>query len=301
MKGGAEAAIHAMKKIFQHESTEAVILVDASNAFNSLNRQAALHNIRITCPPFATILINTYRQPTRMIVLGGNKIMSAEGTTKGDNLAMSFYALGTTPLQKTLKIVSPQVKQVWLGDDATGAGTIAHLRTWWDTIISQGTKIGYHVNESKSWIIVKNEENMDAAKEMFMGTNIKFTTEGKRQLGATIGSENFRTVYAIEKVQEWCEEVKKLSKYAKTQPQAAFAAFCHGEQHRFSYFMRTIPGMEKFMEPLDETIHNIFLPSLLDSIITGDERLLFSLPIRLGGLSIPKFTEEAECTKHQRQ
>ena len=135
---------------------------------------------------------------------------------------------------------------------------------------------------------------MDAAKEMFMGTNIKFTTEGKRHLGATIGSENFRTVYAIEKVQEWCEEVKKLSKYAKTQPQAAFAAFCHGEQHRFSYFMRTIPGMEKFMEPLDETIHNIFLPSLFDSIITEDERLLFSLPIRLGGLGIPKFTEEAE-------
>ena len=117
---------------------------------------------------------------------------------------------------------------------------------------------------------------MDAAKEMFMGTNIKFTTEGKRHLGATISSENFRAVYAIEKVQEWCEEVKKLSKYAKTQPQAAFAAFCHGEQRRFSYFMRIIPGMEKFMEPLDETIHNIFLPSLFDSIITEDERLLFS-------------------------
>ena len=37
---------------------EAVLLIDANNAFNSLNREAALHNIQILCPSFATILIN---------------------------------------------------------------------------------------------------------------------------------------------------------------------------------------------------------------------------------------------------
>ena len=38
-----EAAVQAMKALFQNEHTEAV---DASNAFNSLNRDAALQNIR---------------------------------------------------------------------------------------------------------------------------------------------------------------------------------------------------------------------------------------------------------------
>ena len=66
LQEGAEAATHSMKLIFENEDTEAVILVDASNAFNSLNRQAALHNIRIICPQFSTILINTYRKPIRM-------------------------------------------------------------------------------------------------------------------------------------------------------------------------------------------------------------------------------------------
>ena len=51
-----------MREIFNDEQTEAVILVDASNAFNSLNRQVALHNIRIICPAFSPILINTYRE-----------------------------------------------------------------------------------------------------------------------------------------------------------------------------------------------------------------------------------------------
>ena len=60
LQGGAEAAIHSMKLIFEQESTDGVILVDARNAFNSLNRKATLHNIRIICPEFPTVLINTY-------------------------------------------------------------------------------------------------------------------------------------------------------------------------------------------------------------------------------------------------
>ena len=59
LKGGAEAAIHAMKEIYDLESTDAVILVDAANAFNRLNRKVALHNMQYLCPEFAIVLINT--------------------------------------------------------------------------------------------------------------------------------------------------------------------------------------------------------------------------------------------------
>ena len=45
LKGATEAAIHAMKEIYQQDSIEGIILVDASNAFNSMHRQTALHNI----------------------------------------------------------------------------------------------------------------------------------------------------------------------------------------------------------------------------------------------------------------
>ena len=58
---GCEAAIHAMRSLFADENTESVLLVYASNAFNSLNRQVALCNISILCPSLAVILINTYR------------------------------------------------------------------------------------------------------------------------------------------------------------------------------------------------------------------------------------------------
>ena len=67
---GIEAAVHAVRTAFDSDENEAAILVDATNAFNSLNCQVALHNIRRLCPPLATILINTYRAPTELFVDG---------------------------------------------------------------------------------------------------------------------------------------------------------------------------------------------------------------------------------------
>ena len=68
---------------------------------------------------------------------------------------------------------------------------------------------------------------------------VNFTTEGKRHLGASICNSDFRDSYAEEKIKEWCAEIKKLTEYAKTQPQAAYAAFFHGEIHRELYLNYT--------------------------------------------------------------
>ena len=294
LQGGAEAAIHAMKDVFESEETEAVILVDASNAFNRLNRQAALHNMKFICPPFATILTNTYRQPSRLFVAGGKELLSREGSTQGDNLAGSFYALGTIPLQTSLRNNAPNAKQVWLADDATGAGKIPDLKGWWDTVIRDGPKFGYYVNESKSWLILKDPSKLQMVKEVFAGSDIKITTEGKRHLGAALGSDEFRHQYSSEKVQEWCEEIHQLAEVAKTQPQAAYSAFTHGERHRFAYFMRTIAGMENEMKPLDDIINKELIPALLGTeAISIAERKMYALPLRFGGLALPTFCDAA--------
>ncbi len=69
-EAGSEAAIHAMRSIFEDTESEAVLLADATNAFNCLNRNAALHNIHSLCPPLAIILTNTYREDTHLYIDG---------------------------------------------------------------------------------------------------------------------------------------------------------------------------------------------------------------------------------------
>ena len=61
LPGGCEAAVHSVRHLFESVDCEAVFLADARNAFNSLNRRAALLNIHSLCPSLAPILTNCYR------------------------------------------------------------------------------------------------------------------------------------------------------------------------------------------------------------------------------------------------
>jgi len=79
-----------------------VLLVDASNAFNSLNQRASLHNIHFTCPLLTITLTNVYREASCLFI-DGECILSEEGTTLGDPLAMAMYVLSTVPLINKLE------------------------------------------------------------------------------------------------------------------------------------------------------------------------------------------------------
>ena len=186
---GSEAAIHAItNQVFNEEGADGVLLIDATNAFNQMNRAVAMHNIRITCKEIASYIINTYRSPSRLFISGGGEIFSQEGTTQGDPLAMPWYAINTYHMISSLRALIPQVKQVWLADDSAGGGSIESLYQWYKSLCEEGKKLGYIVNGAKSWLIVKNSELAESAKKVF-GDDVNITLEGRRHLGAVIGSK----------------------------------------------------------------------------------------------------------------
>ena len=113
-----------MSQVFVEEGTDGILLMDASNAFNQMNRSVALHNIQITCKEMSLYIINTYRSPSRLFVCGGGDILSQEGTTQGDLLAMPWYSINTSIMIQSLRTSTPGVKQVWLADNSAGGGQI---------------------------------------------------------------------------------------------------------------------------------------------------------------------------------
>ena len=74
--------------------------------------------------------MSKYRSPSRLLISGGGKISSQEGTTQGDPLAMPWYAINTAHMITSLRASIPQVKQVWLADDSAGGGSIESLYQW---------------------------------------------------------------------------------------------------------------------------------------------------------------------------
>ena len=142
--GGCEAAVHAMKQIFALPSVDGV----ATNAFNELNRQVTLHNVEAVCPVLAPFLTNTYHQDA-FLFTGGNTILSSEGTTQGDPLALAMYAIGTLPLITQLQGI---VKQCWYAYDSAAGGDILSLKRWWDLLLLLGPRYGYFPSGAKSWL-----------------------------------------------------------------------------------------------------------------------------------------------------
>jgi len=132
---GSEAAIHAMRELFKNEESEAVLLVDAANAFNNINRYALLHNIKILCPMFGQYVNNCYHIPARLFVVGSYELKSTEGTTQGDPLGMAIYAIGLTPLLEIMLEIVTRKKMAAFADDVTAVGRCNSLRTWWDNLI----------------------------------------------------------------------------------------------------------------------------------------------------------------------
>lgn len=287
-RSGCEAAVHALHLMFEEEDCDAILLVDADNAFNRINRKVFLHNIRIVCPLIATYVINCYSRNTRLFINGGKEIKSSEGTTQGDPAAMTIYALGTLPF--LCAITSYDTRQIAYADDLSCAGKLKNLLKWWKLVESFGPKVGYFPNANKSWIIVK-EEKLEMATNIFRGSELNITTEGKKHLGAVIGSEEFRSDYIESKVNDWVKQLTTLAIIATHYPQSAYCAFTAGFCHKFDYFLRTIPNISGHLQPVEDVIKNKLIPALCENrSCNDDERRLLSLPVKLGGLGIVDIT-----------
>ena len=298
LASGIDAAVHSMKKVYEEEWCEGVLLVDAENAFNRLNRKEALLTVKRICPSFHKFLHNTYRNPVNMYMSDGSHILSQEGTTQGDNGAMAMYSLGVTPLITDLASVAEaeQLAQIWFADDSSSGGKLQKLKEWLVILMEKGPQYGYFVKLSKTFLVLKNQEDFERAQHLFKEYDIKITLSGKRHIGAAIGAENFRKEYIGEKVRYWCNDVEKLALFAKDEPQAALSAFTTGLSKRWLFTQRTIENTSAFFEPLEASIREHLIPAIIGRQVSDVERQMISLPPRYGGLGItnPTVTANSE-------
>jgi len=293
LQGGVEAAIHALREMYDDKDTHGIILVDADNAFNRLNRKVALHNTGVICPELYTYLVNTYRKAARLYIPNANGmyILSQDGTTQGDNCASAFYSCSLMPLMDILPTEPPDIslenpedtgpetlpekppekppeitpdkppdqkaKHIWFADDSGAAGKLKALKKWWDALQLSGPAYGYFPKPSKTWLIVK-DEFYEEAKTLF--PDVSVTTEGCRYLGSFIGTESGKTKFIQEKCREWTEEIEGLASIARHEPQLAYAAFVYGSSRRWSFLMRTTPGIAESLQPIEDKIRNLFIP-----------------------------------------
>ena len=157
VKAGIEGAVHAVEELFNStkEDGHGLQLMDASNAFNALNRETARWNARKLWPRCSRFLFNFYRGYAPLIVAGTTELLfSSEGTTQGDPLAMLFYGVSLMPLIESLKDREKYL-QTWYADDSGALGALENMVEWLSSLTENfGPKYGYYPEPSKSYLIV---------------------------------------------------------------------------------------------------------------------------------------------------
>ena len=154
-------------------------------------------------------------------------------------------------------------------DDVTASVNLEAFRRWWDTLMQIAPNYGCYPQLMKSWLIVK-ENKLEGAVQVFGGTNIQTSTEGKQYLRAAIGTEENKKNYINDKIGEWTKEINMLTNIAITHPQAAYTACVTSYQYKLTYLLRTIPNIEDQLKKIDEVVSAI----IGGHIINNAERVM---------------------------
>ena len=160
-EAGCESIMHAMHPIYEDETCEAALLVDASNAFNSINRYFFLHNVTIICPAISMYVKNCYSLHSQLFIIAANKIRFCEGATQGDPIAIVVYAIAIISMILMIVDIASKIddstETAAYVDDVTAAGKVIQLKNCCKILCMLGPKFGNYPEASKSWLIVKKK------------------------------------------------------------------------------------------------------------------------------------------------
>ena len=110
-----------------------------------------------------------------------------------------------------------------------------------------------------------------------------------------IGTYEGKEEFILEKCKEWTEEIEGLASIALHEPQLAYCAFTLGSSCRWSFLMRTTPNISQLLGPIKEKITHTLIPNITGRMLqSDDERALFALPARLGGVAFTNPVEVAD-------
>ena len=137
---------------------------------------------------------------------------------------MAMFAIAIIPLTMMLlklteKFPNKPTKMFAFAYELSAGGSLSNIKKWWKALCNLGPKFGYNPEASKCWLIVKPQLVREAEK-LFESRKINITKNGKRYLGAAIGSQEYRDEYVIKKTNQIANELNNLCEIANLEPQA---------------------------------------------------------------------------------
>ena len=275
------------------DDPELLLMADAKNAFCSLGKMGMLWTVRHIWPKMSRLAFNCYRHQIQMVCRQKGAaaiiILAKEGVAQGNPLAMALYGVGLVSLIRHLMREHPDVLQAWFADDGSGFAKGSIIAPWYRELGDVGQHFGYYLEFEKS-IAVCPLADEPKLKALFANLDLPVTwTRGQRHVGGFVGSTAMQDRFVEPKVADWVHGVEVLAKISRTHPQTAYHGFTMSLQAEWQYMARVVPGLEAYMQPVEDAIQQSLIPALLGvpvADVTPDFRLLLANGVKQGGLNI---------------
>ena len=283
---GCEAIIHSVMNIHESPSIPAdhrfTLLVDFSNAFNSVDRTTLFHEMRSRIPTISSWLESSYGlQPN--LLLGNQTIPSCGGVQQGDPLGPLGFALVLHPIiEKIRESVPGLLINVWYLDDGTLCGTQQDLAAALTIIEAEGPPRGLFLNRVKSFI--HSPDNCSVTHPLLCG--IPTSSDGFTLLGSPVGPNSFCEDIFSKRVSKIADTLSKLEDLEDSQMETALLRSCLALP-KVAYLLRTCPPalFQQSLGSFDHIMRDA-LSDLAGGPLSDWSWAKASLPSSLGGLNV---------------
>ena len=280
---GCEAIVHAVAHVQEDANISPeerwTLLLDFSNAFNSVDRGSMFREVRNRIPPMAAWMESCYMaQP--ILHLGEHTILSSCGVQQGDPLGPLGFALTLQPIIEKIKEEVPSLLiNVWYLDDGTLCGSANDLRAALAIIEEDGPARGLHLNRAKSLLHIPVDDPLNH-------NPLPADRGGFDLLGSPIGPASHCESTVLRRVMKVQEILARLGDLQDSQMEATLLRSCLALP-KVAFALRTSPPSHT--QQASVVFDNAMLEALSD--LAGGPlpewaRLKASLPSSLGGLNI---------------
>jgi hypothetical protein len=288
-KKGSEMAIHTVRTYLNlPENNDKIMLkIDFANAFNSVERDKMLLQIKENFPILYPFMNQSYRLPSSLFF--GDKIISSEvGVQQGDPCGPMAFSVSIQPL---VMIMTSELN-IWYLDDATLADTPDIVLNDLRNLIELAAEIGLKVNTDKCEIFFnsKNEDMSIIQQFEKICPGIRIVSSNDLQLlGAPIFEEAYVQQFRIkeQKIKLLISRLDHLNSHV-----AYFLLKNCLFIPRLTYFIRTC-ALWKFpslISEIDSCLRKS-LTCILNININDIQWLQATLPVSKGGLGIRRISD----------
>ncbi|XP_063538102.1 uncharacterized protein LOC134747408 [Cydia strobilella] len=280
---GCEGAIHAVRSYaMAPENDSGVVLkVDIKNAFNTVERDVILREVRDRVPSLYPYLHQCYFSPTNLFY-GTNLIASRVGAQQGDPLGPLLFCLAVQSIVKSLS--SPL--NVWYLDDGTLGGAPDVVLGDVRQLVQALSAIGLQINAEKCELFLCSPDAMHSIADFeAILPGVKVVERSSLSLlGAPIFPEGVGQVVQ-EKTVALSESMKHLQ-HLSAHVSLVLLRNCLSIP-RVTYTLRTAPTWMHGQAVLrfDQILQN-GLESILNVRFEESQWCQATLPIRHGGLGV---------------